>query len=195
MKGAEESQLLLGFYGDDFSGSIDVMEALALAGVRTLLLLRPPDAERTETVPMARRVVDSLRSGRSVVVHTALGPEDARIEEARALFVRAGRERQHDRSLGLTLAAAVRAAVEQAGVRRLAVAGGDTAGYVTRALGIDALSFVAPIAPGSPLCRIHADSARRLDGLEITFKGGQVGQTDFFERVLRGTTPEPNGKE
>ncbi len=34
--------LLLSFYGDDFTGSADAMEALALGGVRTALFLEPP---------------------------------------------------------------------------------------------------------------------------------------------------------
>jgi len=33
----------LGFYGDDFTGSTDAMEALAVNGVATLLFLRTPD--------------------------------------------------------------------------------------------------------------------------------------------------------
>ncbi|MDI4644699.1 four-carbon acid sugar kinase family protein [Cohnella sp. F6_2S_P_1] len=37
--------LLLSFYGDDFTGSTDVMEALALNGVRTVLFLEPPAPE------------------------------------------------------------------------------------------------------------------------------------------------------
>lgn len=36
--------LLLAYYGDDFTGSTDVMEALATRGVETVLFLRPPDA-------------------------------------------------------------------------------------------------------------------------------------------------------
>ncbi|HEX4985398.1 MAG TPA: four-carbon acid sugar kinase family protein [Burkholderiales bacterium] len=35
---------LLAFYGDDFTGSTDAMEALALSGLRTVLFLSPPDA-------------------------------------------------------------------------------------------------------------------------------------------------------
>jgi 3-oxoisoapionate kinase len=37
--------LLLTFYGDDFTGSADVMEALALNGVRSVLFLSPPSPE------------------------------------------------------------------------------------------------------------------------------------------------------
>lgn len=36
------AQLLLAFYGDDFTGSTDAMEALALSGLRTVLFLEPP---------------------------------------------------------------------------------------------------------------------------------------------------------
>ncbi|MDX2137510.1 MAG: four-carbon acid sugar kinase family protein [Chloroflexota bacterium] len=39
------SDLLLTYYGDDFTGSTDVMEALVLGGVPTVLFLEPPSAE------------------------------------------------------------------------------------------------------------------------------------------------------
>src|SRR4051794_7390382 len=37
---------LLSFYGDDFTGSTDTMEALAKAGLRTVLFLEPPGPEQ-----------------------------------------------------------------------------------------------------------------------------------------------------
>jgi len=39
------SNLLLAFYGDDFTGSTDAMEALAVSGLRTVLFLSPPAPE------------------------------------------------------------------------------------------------------------------------------------------------------
>jgi 3-oxoisoapionate kinase len=39
------NNLLLSFYGDDFTGSTDAMEALVLGGVPTVLFLKPPTAE------------------------------------------------------------------------------------------------------------------------------------------------------
>jgi 3-oxoisoapionate kinase len=39
-------QLLLSFYGDDFTGSADAMEALCLGGVRCVLFLEPPTREQ-----------------------------------------------------------------------------------------------------------------------------------------------------
>jgi 3-oxoisoapionate kinase len=39
-------RLLLSFYGDDFTGSADAMEALCLGGVRCVLFLEPPTREQ-----------------------------------------------------------------------------------------------------------------------------------------------------
>jgi uncharacterized protein YgbK (DUF1537 family) len=41
--------LLLTFYGDDFTGSTDAMEALTLAGLRTVLFFSPPARELLES--------------------------------------------------------------------------------------------------------------------------------------------------
>src|SRR5207302_946855 len=141
--------------------------------------------------PALGRTLELLGAGRSVVVHPARGPDDPRIGAARALLSARGGGPERDRALGRVLALLVRAA-GRAGVRRVAVAGGDTSGYVARQLGIEALSFVAPLAPGAPLCRAHAGpAAPDLDGLEVSFKGGQVGKPDFFERLLLGGAGEP----
>ena len=44
-RSASAPKLLLAFYGDDFTGSTDAMEALALSGLRTVLFLAPPKPE------------------------------------------------------------------------------------------------------------------------------------------------------
>ena len=43
------NQLLMAFYGDDFTGSADAMEALTVNGVRTALFLGHPTQERLQT--------------------------------------------------------------------------------------------------------------------------------------------------
>jgi 3-oxoisoapionate kinase len=48
--------LLLAYYGDDFTGSTDVMEAFSAAGVPTVLFLRPPTADWLKCFPDARCV-------------------------------------------------------------------------------------------------------------------------------------------
>ena len=45
---------------------------------------------------------------------------------------------------------------------------------------------VAQLVPGAPLCRVWSD-APGMDGMEVVLKGGQMGQADFFGRVLHGS--------
>jgi len=47
------------------------------------------------------------------------------------------------------------------------------------------VEMVAPLAPGAPLCRARSASAA-VHGLEVNFKGGQVGAPDYFGAVRRG---------
>jgi uncharacterized protein YgbK (DUF1537 family) len=69
--------------------------------------------------------------------------------------------------------------------RRLLVAGGDTSGEVARALGIESLEMIGELTRGAPLCRATAPNSP-ADGIEVTFKGGQIGPVDFFGRVRDG---------
>jgi uncharacterized protein YgbK (DUF1537 family) len=48
--------LLLSYYGDDFTGSTDSMEVLSLGGVPAVLFLEPPTPEALATFPEARAV-------------------------------------------------------------------------------------------------------------------------------------------
>jgi uncharacterized protein YgbK (DUF1537 family) len=47
------------------------------------------------------------------------------------------------------------------------------------------LEYAGPLEPGAPLSTIRSGD-RDIDGLEIVFKGGQVGYDDFFNTVLSG---------
>ena len=48
--------LLLSFYGDDFTGSTDVVEALAVNGIPTALFLAPPDVETVQRFRLKRNI-------------------------------------------------------------------------------------------------------------------------------------------
>jgi uncharacterized protein YgbK (DUF1537 family) len=130
------------------------------------------------------QVSAALAAGQHVIVHSALGPDDPRIAEARLCLGSSATSAARDHVLGTALAEIVRASIS-AGVRRVAVAGGDTSGYVARALGIESLEFIAPLAPGSPLCRARFTTADRPE-IEICFKGGQVGGPDFLLKLANG---------
>jgi 3-oxoisoapionate kinase len=83
--------------------------------------------------------------------------------------------------LGPIVAGALRAGA----VRRVVVAGGDTAGRVMRAVRADALEIVSVIEPGLPLGRLRAADPD-VDGAEVLLKGGQLGPDDLFDRVRAG---------
>jgi uncharacterized protein YgbK (DUF1537 family) len=113
-----------------------------------------------------------LRSGRDTVLYTALGTPTGST---------------HDQKLGLALGRLVLALVQQTGVRRVVLCGGDTSSHAVQQLGLTALTFAGTLAPGAPLCRAHADEMTGLDGLELVLKGGQIGPEDFFRTARNGT--------
>ncbi len=76
--------------------------------------------------------------------------------------------------------------VQQTGIRRVVLCGGDTSSHAVQQLNLTALTFAGPLAPGAPLCRAHA--AGGLDGLELVLKGGQIGPEDFFGIARRGSS-------
>src|SRR5690606_33250843 len=129
---------------------------------------------------LVAKALDTLKQGRSAIIHTCRGPSDPRKSAT------AGRLQGKSSAelLGTALSEILREVVERSGVRRAAVAEGDTSSYAARRLGIAALGVEAPLAPGAPLCRAHAPGSP-IDGLELAFKRGQVGKRDFFV-ALRG---------
>ena len=135
------------------------------------------------------RAAETLQRGKSVLLHTARGPDDARIDEmidglTRSGITRAQAKHEGGRTLGVRIGEILQDVLERVRLTRLLVSGGDTSSQVTQVLAPDALTVAARLAPGAPLCRMHARSA--LDGMEIALKGGQMGGVDFFERARRG---------
>jgi len=140
---------------------------------------------------LAERALLALRTGRSVMLHSARGPRDARIEAMLDAMADQGMSREqalHEggRLLGQRLGELVDALLRAHPVQRLLLSGGDTSSHVTQRLAPQALRVVARLAPGAPLCRAIS-RAPHLATLEIALKGGQMGQPDYFVKALRGT--------
>ncbi|MEM8554203.1 MAG: 3-oxo-tetronate kinase [Pseudomonadota bacterium] len=76
--------------------------------------------------------------------------------------------------------AACAVAARDAGVRRFVVAGGETSGAVTQALGADRLNIGPEIAPGVPwtFCQSNGHD------IALTLKSGNFGQESFFADAL-----------
>ena len=75
--------------------------------------------------------------------------------------------------------------LQAAPVKRLGIAGGDTSSLGVQALDAWGLSYLQSISPGVALCHLHSD-APHLDGMEISLKGGQMGNERVFEELLHG---------
>lgn len=116
-----------------------------------------------------------LEQGRSVVLYTGTGSRD----------VAAAAVDGH--RLGTALGTILLHLVRRHGLRRACVSGGDTSSHAIRALRLYALQCLYPLpnSPGSPLCRGFSEDAA-TDGLEVAFKGGQVGTDAYFCQVRDG---------
>ena len=67
-------------------------------------------------------------------------------------------------------------AARDAGARRIIVAGGETSGAVTKALGVDQLDIGVEIAPGVPWTYCISDGVQ----IALALKSGNFGREDFF---------------
>ncbi|MFN3322756.1 MAG: four-carbon acid sugar kinase family protein [Bryobacteraceae bacterium] len=122
-----------------------------------------------------KTALGALKEGRSVVLYSALGPEDPCLTS---------KDAQISERLAIETGKILREILVQSDVRRTVVAGGDTSSHAGQQLGLYAVTPIRPAAPGSPLCRAWSDGP--LDGLEVVFKGGQRGEADFFDKVRLG---------
>jgi uncharacterized protein YgbK (DUF1537 family) len=130
-----------------------------------------------EMTRATRRAMKLLQAGQSVIIHTTRrGPNK---------HVAATMKHGTAKTLGTAVGKVLRVTLEFTGIRRVCIAGGDTASFAARVLGIEALEMIAPLTPGAPLCRAIAPDSP-ADNLEIVFKGGQVGAEDYFGIVKRG---------
>ncbi|MBC7731525.1 MAG: four-carbon acid sugar kinase family protein, partial [Bacteriovorax sp.] len=137
------------------------------------------------------QAIQALQQGHSVMLHTARGVHDPRIEALIAALVAGGLTRdqaRHEggRLLGRRLGQLVDTVLRAVPLRRLLLSGGDTSSQITQRLAPDALLIAARLAPGAPLCRV-VSRERHLQQLQIALKGGQMGQADYFVKALRGT--------
>lgn len=177
------------------SGSVSPVTAAQIAFARDKgFATIPLDAARAvdargwakETERATTEALVLLSAGRDVLVHSATGPDDPAVAAFRTAVETSGAaiETVNER-VGEGLGQILDRIVSTARLPRVVISGGDTSGRAASLLGIDALTAIAPLAPGAPLCRAHAKRSDR-EGLEIVLKGGQVGAPDFFVAAKNG---------
>jgi len=134
--------------------------------------------------------VAHLKSGRSVLIHTAKGPDDPRIEQMIEAMTAKGLLRDEakirgGKQLAVEMGYIVLDILKAYPLERLVISGGDTSSQITKILAPEALVIKSDLSPGAPLCQVRSNKPY-LDKLEIALKGGQMGDQDYFVKALTG---------
>jgi uncharacterized protein YgbK (DUF1537 family) len=133
-------------------------------------------------------IIDAVKiSNDGVVDETVMKWINELLKQQKSIIVHTGEKQTQNLSsekLGTALGTIAKYAVSNIGVRRVVIAGGDTSSYAARAMEIDAVEMIAPLVIGAPLCKAYSKN-KTINGLEVNFKGGQVGSEDYF-LVARG---------
>jgi len=123
-------------------------------------LAEAPEASLINTI------VEQSIEGKSVVVHS--GSRNASVLDVELL--------------GNYYGMLVREISYRIQLGKLIVCGGDTSSHTARALGITAVEMIGSYIHGAPLCRAYS-TYEEIDGMEMNFKGGQVGPPEYFEMI------------
>ncbi len=139
-----------------------------------------PESASSVVAEIKQEIESCLRTGKSVVVYTAMGPSDPAIEAAN----KRSKERQLSQDtisfeIGGMFAQWMTHAVENCGLQRVILAGGDTSSHTMRKIDAYALRIAANGVDGGRLCRLVSDNPA-FDCLEVMLKGGQVGGPGVF---------------
>lgn len=131
----------------------------------------------------AEVVLDAMRIVNEDAIDAAIGDHVATLlQQQKKVIVHTGAKETENLSsekLGTALGSIAKQAVMHSNVKRVVIAGGDTSSYAARAMEIDAVEMIAPLVSGAPLCKAYSAN-EKINGLEVNFKGGQVGADDYF---------------
>ena len=119
-----------------------------------------------------------------------LDPSQAHDQQVRAALQARGLDAEAMRQmtgrvLGERLGLLVRRVLQAHPLQRLLLSGGDTSSAIGRVLDVQAVEMAAALTPGAPLCRVLESAV--VPGMEIAFKGGQMGGADFFREARDGS--------
>lgn len=144
------------------------------------------EMQEMERYAMINRAVKEIKDGKNIILYSALGPNDPNITITKEKIESLGLSpRRVGEILGIQQGIILKEIISKTGLRRVAVAGGDTCGHVLKQLSIYVLEFIIPLGTAAPLCRAKSYNPK-IDGIEISLKGGQLGEIDFFNSVQKG---------
>jgi 3-oxoisoapionate kinase len=133
--------------------------------------------------------LDALKICNGEIVEAAVTDKiNELLKQQKNLIVHTGQKTVSNLSsekLGTALGTIARQAVEKNNLQRVVISGGDTSSYAARAMEIDAVEMIAPLVSGAPLCKAISKN-KSINGIEVNFKGGQVGSENYFGILLNG---------
>jgi uncharacterized protein YgbK (DUF1537 family) len=142
----------------------------------------------SDRVHIITSAINTLAEGKSIILHTAIGPNDERIAAMdRALEKLSLNNSEANNILGRELGSIVYEILSGSVVKRVVISGGDTAGRIQKKLQIEAMQISKSIGIAAPLCYVYS-RLPEINGLEIAFKGGQIGSNDYFNQAERERT-------
>lgn len=135
-------------------------------------------------------IIDAVKiCNDGIVEQSVFNKVNTLLQQQKNVIVHTGAKQTNNLSsekLGTALGQIAKAAAEKALVKRIVIAGGDTSSYAARAMEIEAVEMIAPLVIGAPLCKALSKN-KSINGLEVNFKGGQVGSENYFEVLLNGS--------
>jgi len=150
-------------------------QVAVMAARHPALLLDPLAAAGAEALAAAvlAQAAPHLAAGTPVLIYSSAGPDA--VAAVQAKLGRDGASRLLEDAM-----ARVAVGLVARGVRRLIVAGGETAGAVVQALGVTALRIGPQIDPGVPWTVALGTGAP----IALALKSGNFGAPDFFPKAL-----------
>jgi uncharacterized protein YgbK (DUF1537 family) len=135
------------------------------------LILTPHDLLTNDTAvhETGKQVNHFLQNKKHIIIHTGLR-QNYNIPSSK---------------LGMALGTIAKEAVQANHIQRVVISGGDTSSYAAEAMEIDAVEMIAPLISGAPLCKAFSKH-KSINGLEVNFKGGQVGGENYFGVLSTG---------
>lgn len=170
------------------AAQIDWAVGAGFTGIRITpeQLINTDEASRQS---LQQQMLTALVAGKSVVMYTAKGPDDdhvASVQNKLPAGVSAPAFVAH--RIGLLYAQLARAAIVDAGLTRIVVAGGDSSSFTMRQLGAIALETKAShFKQNAHVCTLFSDDPE-IHGKEVLLKGGQVGTPELYGLMLKGFT-------
>ena len=193
--GGSSVEMALGKYWNEIHVLEPLKEWPVIAKATSLLVVSGSCSPVTaEQIAYAKRngfeeiIIDPSTTWDNEIIAEAIKKVNELLAQQKKLIVHTGQKQTNNlpsEKLGTALGTIVKAAAERSLVKRIVIAGGDTSSYTARAMDIEAVEMIAPVVIGAPLCKAISTN-KNIHGLEVNFKGGQVGAENYFEILLNG---------